>query len=134
MAGLDFDISKIYPPILYPVGRGTPTTSDLVGWNHSDIWEISIGTDHYGWSKYIQNLEIDLNSEKYQKYSGYSISSRIIMPVGFYLVSKLEVFDSINLRLVSLKVSVLPLAWFRRWVTVHSLYTVNVSLFASLES
>lgn len=36
--GLQPQISNLYPKIQYPVGRGTPSISSLVKWDHSTDW------------------------------------------------------------------------------------------------
>lgn len=36
MNGVDVDVSKLYPPIAFPVSRGTPMISPLVKWDHSE--------------------------------------------------------------------------------------------------
>lgn len=33
------DLSKLYPPVAFPVSRGTPMISSLIKWNHK--------TDHF---------------------------------------------------------------------------------------
>ena len=33
--GVDMDISKMYPPVEFPVSRGTPMISPHIKWNHS---------------------------------------------------------------------------------------------------
>lgn len=35
-AGAQPAVSKLYRPLSYPVGRGTPMLNSLVGWDHSD--------------------------------------------------------------------------------------------------
>lgn len=40
MAGAQLDISKLYLPISYPVGRGTPMLNSKIGWNHSQQFKV----------------------------------------------------------------------------------------------
>ena len=37
-AGLNIDVSKLYPKIDYPVSTGTPSISPLIKWDHSRDW------------------------------------------------------------------------------------------------
>lgn len=37
-AGLQPQIANLYPKVQYPVGRGTPSISSLVKWDHSTDW------------------------------------------------------------------------------------------------
>jgi hypothetical protein len=36
--GIDMDVSKLYPPVEFPVSRGTPMISPLIRWEHSENW------------------------------------------------------------------------------------------------
>ncbi|CAH1398200.1 unnamed protein product [Nezara viridula] len=40
-AGLQLKVQALYPPITYPVSRGTPNISSLVEWDHSAEWDIA---------------------------------------------------------------------------------------------
>lgn len=37
-AGLHPQVSNLYPKVHYPVGRGTPSISSLVKWDHDTDW------------------------------------------------------------------------------------------------
>lgn len=34
------DLSKLYPPVSYPVSRGTPMISPLIKWKHERDWHV----------------------------------------------------------------------------------------------
>ncbi|KAJ8030395.1 Fatty acid synthase [Holothuria leucospilota] len=38
--GLTLDLKKLYPPIEYPVGAGTPMISPGIKWDHSKEWAV----------------------------------------------------------------------------------------------
>ncbi|KAJ8030310.1 Fatty acid synthase [Holothuria leucospilota] len=38
--GLRLDLKKLYPPIEYPVGTGTPMLSPGIKWDHSKEWVV----------------------------------------------------------------------------------------------
>ncbi|XP_070505897.1 fatty acid synthase-like isoform X2 [Chironomus tepperi] len=48
--GVDMDISKLYPPVNFPVSRGTPMISPVIKWNHED--------DHLNF-EYVQGHIVD---------------------------------------------------------------------------
>lgn len=39
--GLPVDANAIYPPVEYPVSRGTPSLASLATWNHETEWELN---------------------------------------------------------------------------------------------
>lgn len=38
MQGLQPNLAALYPPIQYPVSRGTPMIAPLIKWEHTDEW------------------------------------------------------------------------------------------------
>ena len=40
-AGLQPKLHEMYPPISYPVSRGTPNISSLLEWDHSIEWDVA---------------------------------------------------------------------------------------------
>ena len=38
LAGLQPQVNKFYPKVEFPVGRGTPSISPLIKWEHSTDW------------------------------------------------------------------------------------------------
>lgn len=52
MAGAQPQITKLYPAISYPVGRGTPMLNSKVGWDHSS---------HFPTPKIYANCKIYIN-------------------------------------------------------------------------
>ena len=40
MNGMNFDPLRIFPPVQYPVSRGTPMVAPLVKWDHDQSWEV----------------------------------------------------------------------------------------------
>lgn len=45
MNGLNFNSLAIFPPVEYPVPRGTPMLSPLVTWDHSEVWKLPESVD-----------------------------------------------------------------------------------------
>ncbi|XP_076288350.1 fatty acid synthase 1 [Lasioglossum baleicum] len=85
MAGAQPKISKLYPPISYPVGRGTPMIGSLVKWDHSTEWMVA---DFYksqtGSGESV--IEFDLSKETDAYLSGHTIDGRVLFPATGYLV------------------------------------------------
>nr|CAD7409171.1 unnamed protein product [Timema poppensis] len=44
-AGLLPKVSNLYPPVQYPVSRGTASLSSLVTWDHHDNWKTALDVD-----------------------------------------------------------------------------------------
>lgn len=40
-AGLQPKIKNLYPPVSYPVSRGTPMIQSLIEWDHSIKWAVA---------------------------------------------------------------------------------------------
>nr|XP_012222741.1 PREDICTED: fatty acid synthase-like [Linepithema humile] len=85
MAGVQLDISKLYTPLSFPVGRGTPMIGHLIRWDHSIWWNVP-RYEMEQWRKYI---EIDLSNISHVS-MGYKINGKMIFPqtTCLYLVWK----------------------------------------------
>ncbi|XP_076656220.1 fatty acid synthase-like [Halictus rubicundus] len=85
MAGAQVKISKLYPPISYPVGRGTPMISSMVKWDHSTEWAVAdfCKSDNLSGESVI---EFDLSKESDAYIAGHTIDGRILFPATGYLV------------------------------------------------
>ncbi|KMQ82172.1 fatty acid synthase, partial [Lasius niger] len=74
------DISKLYPPISFPVCLGTPMIGSLVKWDHSATWDVP-DNKHKSerWSgEHV--VEINLSTETDAYLAGHKIDGRIIFP------------------------------------------------------
>ncbi|XP_015126151.1 fatty acid synthase [Diachasma alloeum] len=76
--------SKLYPPVSYPVGRGTPMINSLVGWDHSTPWDVANFSGKSGGSGEAV-VEIDLSKEEHAHYAGHTIDGRVLFPATGYL-------------------------------------------------
>jgi fatty acid synthase len=89
---MNFKIDKLYPPIEFPVSRGTSSISPLIKWDHSQ--------DHYVTKYDSENLNdvelkrviINLSESKYEHLLGHTIDGRIILPVMGYVFLVWEAF------------------------------------------
>lgn len=85
MAGAQPKISKLYPPISYPVGRGTPMISSMVKWDHSTEWMVADFAKPGSLSGE-SVVEFDLSKESDAYIAGHTIDGRILFPATGYLV------------------------------------------------
>ncbi|KYN15123.1 PREDICTED: fatty acid synthase-like [Trachymyrmex cornetzi] len=85
MAGAQPDISKLYPQISFPVGRGTPMIGPLVRWDHSTAWDVAIFKKTSGHSGECV-VQLDLSKETDAYLAGHQIDGRIIFPATGYIL------------------------------------------------
>ncbi|KAJ8688225.1 hypothetical protein QAD02_024020, partial [Eretmocerus hayati] len=83
-AGVQPQLSKLYPPVSFPVGRGTPMINSLVKWDHSIQWDVA---DFSGKSSRSGEsvVEIDLSKETDAYLAGHTIDGRVLFPATGYL-------------------------------------------------
>ncbi|XP_011867181.1 PREDICTED: fatty acid synthase-like, partial [Vollenhovia emeryi] len=85
MAGAQPNIAKLYPPISFPVGRGTPMIGSLVRWDHSVPWDVpdfKQTSDQSGECI----VQIDLSKEMDTYLAGHQIDGRVLFPVAGYIL------------------------------------------------
>lgn len=85
MAGALPDISKLYPPMSFPVGRGTPMIGPLVRWDHFTAWDVAVykqTSDHSGECI----VQIDLSKETDAFLAGHKIDGRVLFPATGYIL------------------------------------------------
>ncbi|XP_039304084.1 fatty acid synthase [Solenopsis invicta] len=83
--GLQLQVANIYPPVEFPVSRGTPMISPSIRWDHSETWFTPI----YQLQKYIKSREryikISLDKENYDYMKGHTIDGRNLLPATGYI-------------------------------------------------
>lgn len=89
-AGLHPKIENLYPPISYPVSRGTPSLQPLIKWDHSDEWNVVTFLQTKVSSSGEVNLEVDVEKESYSYLRGTYIDGVEVLPYASYLVSFIE--------------------------------------------
>ena len=88
-AGVNFDPLALYPPVEFPVSRGTPMISPWVQWDHAQSWQVPtldqfMGSSGAGASAV---FEIDVSPESKDRYLvGHKIDGRVLFPATGYLV------------------------------------------------
>nr|XP_034178573.1 fatty acid synthase [Osmia lignaria]XP_034178581.1 fatty acid synthase [Osmia lignaria] len=95
MAGAQPKVSKLYPPVSYPVGRGTPMINSLVKWDHSTEWSIADFTTK-GESAGEMVIKIDLSKESDAYLAGHVIDGRTLFPATGYMVLVWKTFAKLQ--------------------------------------
>ncbi|XP_065311985.1 fatty acid synthase-like [Dermacentor albipictus] len=87
--GFQVDLSPLYPPVPWPVPRGTPNIAHLVSWDHSQTWSVVNWKDFPTSSQAMAEeiVEIDLEANETDKYlSGHQPDGRVLFSVAGFLV------------------------------------------------
>ncbi|XP_077520061.1 fatty acid synthase-like [Amblyomma americanum] len=86
--GVQLDLSTLYPPVPWPVPRGTPPISHLVSWDHSQRWTVAKWSDFPGNAQSTEDVvEVDLEANEGDAYlTGHQLDGRILFPAAGYLV------------------------------------------------
>ncbi|EDW12340.1 fatty acid synthase [Drosophila mojavensis] len=69
--------------VSYPVSRGTPMLSSLIGWDHTQKW--SYPKFQGGRQSSQLSIELDLSKEEHAFLAGHTIDGRILYPATGYL-------------------------------------------------
>lgn len=85
LAGIDAQLSTIYPKIEYPVTRGTKTLSTLIHWEHGEKWRAGL-EDKLNYLASVRDLNISLKNEEYKHLVDNQQKNTIIIPTSTYLV------------------------------------------------
>ncbi|EEZ97866.2 fatty acid synthase [Tribolium castaneum] len=95
LAGLDMDISKLFPPVEYPVSRGTPCLANLSHWEHSEVWRTGLEEklkSLFG----VRDYQVTLNSEEFRECVGHQLDDKIILPCTSYLSTIFDIVANIS--------------------------------------
>lgn len=84
MAGIDLDLSVIYPTIKYPVSRGTPSLTPLTHWEHSASWRTN---NELRLLPSVREELVSLNHPDFQACSDHQVHDEYVLPPTTYLVN-----------------------------------------------
>ncbi|XP_077275953.1 fatty acid synthase-like [Temnothorax americanus] len=84
--GLQPKVANLYPPVEYPVSRGTPMISPSIRWDHSKDWYIPSFETQMSIKSRERCVEISLDDEDYYYMHGHRIDGRNLLPATSYLV------------------------------------------------
>ena len=71
--GLDFDVSKLYPPVQFPVSRGTPMIAPLIKWDHQQDYFVYKFDERIASEK---SFTVNLLDQDYEFISGHEIDGK----------------------------------------------------------
>ncbi|KYM97697.1 Fatty acid synthase [Cyphomyrmex costatus] len=84
-SGLQPQVANLYPPVEFPVSRGTPMISPSIRWDHSKNWFLPNNNE----DKFIKSrgryVKILLQSKDYEYMSDHIIDGRNLLPATSYL-------------------------------------------------
>ncbi|XP_061706554.1 fatty acid synthase-like [Cydia pomonella] len=92
-AGVQPQVSRLYPRIPWPVSRGTPALASHVGWDHSVEWSVA---DFKTTSRSETVIEYDLGSSGDAFLAGHDIDGRVLFPATGYLALVWRTVAKIN--------------------------------------
>lgn len=72
--GIDLDVSKLYPPVEFPVSRGTPMISPHVKWDHSEDFFVPQFISHDWYDK--RNVLINVSDKEFEFIQGHIIDGK----------------------------------------------------------
>ncbi|XP_054923972.2 fatty acid synthase-like [Dermacentor andersoni] len=86
--GVELDLSVLYPPVPWPLPRGTPNIGHLVSWDHSQSWDVAQWKDFPSPEKTFEDvMDVDIGAHSEDKYLvGHQPDGRILFPATGYLV------------------------------------------------
>ncbi|XP_055698842.1 fatty acid synthase [Phlebotomus papatasi] len=85
MNGVDIPIDRMYPPVQFPVSRGTPMISPLIKWDHSEDWYVTKFEALKILKSGERRCKVQLTMDDYEYISGHTIDGRILFPATGYL-------------------------------------------------
>ncbi|XP_037571297.2 LOW QUALITY PROTEIN: fatty acid synthase-like [Dermacentor silvarum] len=86
--GVQMDLSPLYPPVPWPVPRGTPNIAHLVSWDHTQSWTVAGWKDFPTAAQALEEIvEVDLEANSADQYlTGHRPDGRVLYPGTGYLV------------------------------------------------
>ncbi|XP_023584963.1 fatty acid synthase [Trichechus manatus latirostris] len=88
LSGIDVNPNGLFPPVEFPVPRGTPLISPLIKWDHSQTWDVPAAKDFPSGSSSSSATvyNIDTSPESPDHYLvEHRIDGRVIFPATGYL-------------------------------------------------
>lgn len=75
--GFDLDLRTLYPPVSFPVSRGTPSISSKIKWNHYKNWYVCTDDDMFDESQSGESTYmIQTRDPKYESITGHVIDGK----------------------------------------------------------
>ncbi|KAG4069737.1 hypothetical protein HA402_003178 [Bradysia odoriphaga] len=94
--GLNMTFENLYPPINYPVSRGTPMISPLVRWEHSEDWFVTKFELQRSTRSAERKVKVNLQNQDFDFIAGHVVDGRCLFPATAYLQIVWETFAKIR--------------------------------------
>lgn len=91
-AGLNPQLSHLYPNVPLPVSRGTPMISTLIRWEHSEDWYVTSYRMQEKIKSGERTVNISLKDDELEYLGGHIVDGRNLYPATGYLVSRYGVY------------------------------------------
>lgn len=95
LTGTDVNLAPLYPPISYPVSRGTRSLAPLVRWEHSGTWRTGL-EEFKDYSFTEKHYLVTMNSEEFRELVGHKADERIVIPLAAYLSLVVDVLGNVK--------------------------------------
>ncbi|CRK93737.1 CLUMA_CG007265, isoform A [Clunio marinus] len=89
-AGAQPIVSRLYRPISYPVGRGTPMLNSKIGWDHSQKWLLFNVKNEKSSAETIVDINLTKDEDAYL--AGHTIDGRVLFPATGYMTLAWKTF------------------------------------------
>ncbi|XP_070494680.1 fatty acid synthase-like [Chironomus tepperi] len=89
--GVDMDISKLYPPVSFPVSRGTPMISPVIKWNHDEDHFVPHFDTYNAFER--RNIVINISDKKFEFIQGHMVDGRTLFPATGWIFLVWETFS-----------------------------------------
>ncbi|XP_077526187.1 fatty acid synthase-like isoform X1 [Haemaphysalis longicornis] len=86
--GVQLDLSSLYPPVAWPVPRGTPSIAHYVSWDHSQNWNVIEWKDLVNIAKASEEVvEVDLKANEGDAHlAERELNGQVLFPAAAYMV------------------------------------------------
>ncbi|XP_077526192.1 fatty acid synthase-like isoform X3 [Haemaphysalis longicornis] len=86
--GVQLDLSSLYPPVTWPVPRGTPSIAHYVSWDHSQNWNVIDWKDLVNIAKASEEVvEVDLKANEGDAYlAERELNRQVLFPAAAYMI------------------------------------------------
>ncbi|XP_055693298.1 fatty acid synthase-like [Lutzomyia longipalpis] len=96
MNGIDFRMQNLYPPVEFPVSRGTPMIAPHIHWDHTTDWYVPPFSYEYGFKSGRRFVKVNPELPEFSFISHHVIDGKLLFPSMGFIFSIWETFSLIN--------------------------------------
>ncbi|KAG5674222.1 hypothetical protein PVAND_004202 [Polypedilum vanderplanki] len=93
-SGVDFDISKLYPAVDFPVSRGTPMISPIIKWNHQENHFVPKCDNSLEYQR--EAIILNFKDKDLEYLTHHIIDERVLVPAAFWVFYIWKQFAKMN--------------------------------------